>query len=152
MAIDDDIAFLERVPTIGPLGRAALRILAIGAETRHLNAGDVLFSAGETADGGYVVQAGRFSLQAAEGGNELTVGPGTLLGEVALFAETTRTATATALEPAAVLCISRPLFIRMLDSFPDAARKLRETLAGRLDLATREIAAVGALLDARQPK
>ena len=91
MAIDDDIAFLERVPTIGPLGRAALRILAIGAETRHLNAGDVLFSAGEAADGGYVVQAGRLSLQAAEDGNELTVGPGTLLGEVALFAETTRT-------------------------------------------------------------
>ena len=152
MAIDDDIAFLERVPTIGPLGRAALRILAIGAETRHLNAGDVLFSAGEVADGGYVVQAGRFSLQAAEDGNALTVGPGTLLGEVALFAETTRTATATALEPAAVLCISRPLFIRMLDSFPDAARKLRETFAGRLDQATREIVTVGAFLDAHEPK
>src|SRR5919201_1988529 len=153
MAIDDDIAFLERVPTIGPLGRAALRILAIGAETRHLNAGDVLFSAGEAADGGYVVQAGRFSLQAAEeDGNALTVGPGTLLGEGALFAETTRTGTATALEPAAVLCISRPLFIRMLDSFPDAARKLRATLAGRLDQATREIANVGAFLDAHEPK
>ena len=152
MAIDDDIAFLQRVPTIGPLGRAALRILAIGAETRHLNAGDVLFSAGEAADGGYVVHAGRFSLQGAEDGNELTVGPGTLLGEVALFAEAKRTATATALEPAAVLYISRPLFVRMLDSFPDAAHKLRETFAGRLDLATREITNVGTFLDAHEPK
>ena len=152
MAIDDDIAFLERVPTIGPLGRAALRILAIGAETRHLNEGDVLFSVGEAADGGYVVQAGRFSLQAAEDGKELIVGPRTLLGEVALFAETKRTATATALEPAAVLYISRPLFVRMLDSFPDAAHKLRETFAGRLDLATREITNVGTFLDAHEPK
>src|ERR1700747_3209369 len=136
MAIDDDIAFLQRVPTIGPLGRAALRILAIGAETRHLNEGDVLFSAGE----------------GAEDGTELTGGPGTLLGEVPLFAETKRTATATALEPAAMLYISRPLFVRMLDSFPDAAHKLRETFAGRLDLATREITNVGTFLDAHEPK
>ena len=40
----------------------------------------------------------------------------------------------------------------MLDSFPDAARKLCETFAGRLDLATREIANVGAFLDAHEPK
>ena len=82
----------------------------------------------------------------------MIVGPRTLPGEVALSAGTKRTATATALEPAAVLCIPRPLFIRMLDSFPDAGRKLRETFAGRLDLATREIANVGAFLDVHEPK
>jgi CRP-like cAMP-binding protein len=152
MAIDDDIAFLERVPTIGQLGRAALRILAIGAEARSLHPGEVLFSAGDQADGGYVIQAGRFSLSSAEDGKELTVGPCTLLGEVALFAETKRTATAKALEPASVLCIPRPLFVRMLDSFPDAARKLREIMARRVDRATREIANVGTFLDAHQPK
>jgi CRP-like cAMP-binding protein len=32
MTIEDDIAFFERVPTLGLLGRDALRILAIGAE------------------------------------------------------------------------------------------------------------------------
>ena len=152
MAIDDDIAFLERVPTIGQLGRAALRILAIGAETRSLQSGEVLFSAGEEADGGYVIQAGQFSLRSSEDGKEVTVGPCTLLGEVALFAEAKRTATAQALEPATVLCIPRPLFVRMLDSFPDAAQKLRETLAVRLDQVTREIVNVGVFLDARQPK
>ena len=47
MAIDDDIAFLERVPTLGLLGRPALRILAIGAETRRLDGGEVLFNAGD---------------------------------------------------------------------------------------------------------
>ena len=107
MAIDDDIAFLERVPTIGLLGRAALRILAIGAETRHLRDGEILFSAGDQADGGYVIQAGQFSLKASEDGNERTVGPHTLVGEVALFAESKRTATATALERATVLFIPR---------------------------------------------
>jgi CRP-like cAMP-binding protein len=152
MAIDDDIAFLERVPTLGLLGRPALRILAIGAETRHVGGGEVLFNAGDEAEGGFVVQAGRFHLSSSEDGRDLTVGPCTLLGEVALFAETRRPATAKALEPATVLSIPRPLFIRMLDSFPDAARKLREILAGRLDHATREIVNVRAFLDAHEPK
>ena len=35
MSIEDDIAFIERVPTLRMLGRTALRILAIGAESRY---------------------------------------------------------------------------------------------------------------------
>ena len=37
MTIEDDIAFFERVPTLSLLGRAALRILAIGAESRFVH-------------------------------------------------------------------------------------------------------------------
>ena len=151
MAIDDDITFLERVPTLSLLGRQALRILAIGAETRYIHSGEVLFKRGEEADGAYVIQDGRFKLSSNDG-NELTVGPCTLLGEVALFSETRRPATARALEPSTVLRIPRFLFVRMLDSFPEAARKLREILAGRLDQATREISNVRAVLDAHEPK
>ncbi len=152
MTIDDDIAFFERVPTLSLLGRQALRILAIGAESRYVHSGEALFNAGDEADGGFVIQEGRFNLASAEDGRELTVGPGTLLGEVALFAETTRPATATALEPSTVLCIPRPLFLKMLDSFPDAARKFREILAARFDQSVREIVNVRALLDAQEPK
>ena len=151
MAIDDDITFLERVPTLSLLGRQALRILAIGAETRYIHSGEVLFKRGDEADGAYVIQDGRFKLSSNDG-NELTVGPCTLLGEVALFSETRRPATARALEPSTVLLIPRFLFVRMLDSFPEAARKLREILAARLDQATREISNVRAVLDAHEPK
>jgi CRP-like cAMP-binding protein len=151
MAIDDDITFLERVPTLSLLGRQALRILAIGAETRYIHSGEVLFKRGDEADGAYVIQEGRFKLSSNDG-NELTVGPCTLLGEVALFSETRRPATARALEPSTVLRIPRFLFVRMLDSFPEAARKLREILAARLDQATREISNVRAVLDAHEPK
>src|SRR5262249_40848807 len=42
MTIEDDIAFFERVPTLSILGRQALRILAIGAETRYIHGGEVL--------------------------------------------------------------------------------------------------------------
>jgi CRP-like cAMP-binding protein len=150
MTIEDDIGFFERVPTLSLLGRQALRILAIGAETRYIHGGEVLFNAGDEADGGFVIQEGRFSLESSEDDRTITVGPFTLLGEVALFTETQRPATATALEPSTVLLIPRELFIKMLDSFPDAARKLREILARRLDTSAREIDNVRAVLDAHE--
>src|ERR1700760_3673758 len=105
MTIEDDIAFFERVPTLNLLGRDALRILAIGAESRYVHGGEVLFNAGENADAGFLVQEGTFSLapQQADEGQPITVGRGTLLGELALLTETTRPVTATALEPSTVL-------------------------------------------------
>ena len=42
MSLDDDIAFFEQVPTLAALGKQALRVLAIGAETKHLANGAVL--------------------------------------------------------------------------------------------------------------
>jgi CRP-like cAMP-binding protein len=154
MTIEDDISFFERVPTLSQLGRQALRILAIGAESRYIHGGEVLFSAGDEADGGFVIQEGRFSLSSDEfgEGRDVTVGPFTLLGEVALFTETRRPTTATALEPSTVMCIPRPLFLKMLESFPDAARSLRDILATRLDQSVREVSNVRAILDAHERK
>ena len=142
MSIDDDIAFLERIPLLGLLGRAALRVIAIGSETRHLRAGDVLFVAGETADAGYVIQEGSFSLlpdSATGAAQEIPARRGTLLGELALMTATARPATATALEPATVIRISRTLFLKMLDGYPDAARRLRDSMMVRADQAARDV-------------
>ena len=50
MSIDDDIAFLERVPMLAQLGESALRILAIGTESYSVNEGETLFAPGERAD------------------------------------------------------------------------------------------------------
>ncbi len=152
MTIEDDIAFLERVPTLNLLSRPALRILAIGAQSRYVHGGEILFNAGEEAEGGYVVQEGSFNLMpdSADEGKAVVVGPCTLLGEVALFTESQRSATATALEPSTVLLIPRPLVLKMLDSFPDSARKLRDALASRLDQSTQEICDVRAVLNSYQ--
>ncbi len=149
MGIEEDIASIERVPSLRMLGRTALRILAIGAETRSFAAGDVLFSAGETSDCGYIVQDGSFALQpAARGVREMIAGPGTLLGELALIAETKRPATATAREPSTVIRISRSLFLKMLEGYPEAAHILREQIARRAGAAVAEMADVRAKLDA----
>jgi CRP-like cAMP-binding protein len=152
MSIEDDIAIIERVPTLRALGREALRILAIGAESRYLRSGEVLFSAGETADCGYIVQEGSFRLESdmrSLGG--VNVGPSTLLGELALVAETRRPATATANESSTVIRISRSLFLKMLEGYPRAAHILRDQIAARAKQALTEISDVRAMLDTSGP-
>jgi CRP-like cAMP-binding protein len=145
MTIEDDIAFLEGIAFLRRLGTPALRILAIGAESFRVESGQVLFNAGEAADGAYIVQHGSFLLQAPRRA-AVVAGPRALLGESALLAETERSATATARENAVVMRISRAMFLKMLEGYPDAAARLREVIAARASEWARDIENVRAAL------
>jgi CRP-like cAMP-binding protein len=140
MTIEGDIAFLERVPILQRLGAGALRILAIGAENYTVQAGQMLFEAGEAADCAYIIEHGSFTLTPQRhGDSEAIAGPGTLLGEAALLSETLRPATAIAREDSTVLRISRAMFLKMLESFPEAAQRLRELIASRAEQWARDL-------------
>ena len=149
MSIEDDIRFLERVPTLSLLGQQALRIIAIGAETRYVHTGDPLFRAGERADCAYVVQEGSFKVTpgtADPARPEMVVGPGRILDELAFLVETTRLDSAHAQEPSTVIRIPRSLFLKMLDGFPDAAVRLREAMAARTERVSGELQRVAKAL------
>jgi len=130
MSIEDDIALLERVPTLRLLGSGSLRMLAIGSEQRNVGRGDRLFSAGDDADAGFIVQRGKFRIEDGFGA-ETVAGPGALLGELALIVAMQRPSSAIALEPSTVIRIARSLFQRVLESDPDAALRLRDEIAVR---------------------
>jgi len=151
MSLEDDIAFFEQVPTLAVLGKNALRVLAIGAETRSLPSGAVLFYAGELADGGYVIQQGSILLEPGTPteGEEITLGPGALIGELALLTDMVSPATAIAKEPTVLIRISRNLFKKMLEGYPASAKKLHDIMAGRLDDWTRELDSVRNSLEKR---
>jgi CRP-like cAMP-binding protein len=147
VTIEDDIAFLERVSVLRRLGAPALRILAIGCESYSVDAGQILFTAGEAADCAYVVQRGSFTLRTERPRDgELTAEAGALLGESALLSDTRRPATAAAREDSVVLRISRAMFLKMLESYPDAAQRLRELIAVRAEQWARELETVRAAL------
>jgi CRP-like cAMP-binding protein len=143
MTIEDDIAFLERIPSLRLLGRDALRILAIGAESRYIHEGISLFGEGEDADCAYVVQEGSFDLVAQKGQIPSSVaGPGTLIGETALFTDAKRTTAAVAREPSTVVRIPRQLFLKMLEGYPDAARRMRDAIASKVSQTAAELSRV----------
>ena len=145
MSIEDDVALLERVPTLHLLGATALRMLAIGSEQRHIARGEVLFNAGDEADAGFIVQRGALRIEDG-GGAEVIAGPGALIGELALVVAMQRPSTATALEQSSVIRIARSLFQRVLESDPAAARRLRDEFANRTSQIASDILMAGAKL------
>ena len=147
MTIEDDIAFLEGVPSLRLLGRDALRILAIGAESRYIHEGISLFGEGEDADSAYVVQEGSFDLVSEKNAIAPSVaGPGTLIGELALLVETKRPTAAVAREPSTVVRIPRQLFLKMLEGYPDAALRMRDAVAAQVNRTAGEFARVRSIL------
>jgi CRP-like cAMP-binding protein len=145
MSIEDDVALLERVPTLRLLGMTALRMLAIGSEQRDFRRGEVLFSVGDDADAGFIVQHGSFRI-ADDQGAETVAGVGTLIGELALVVAMPRPSTAIALEHATVIRVPRSLFQRVLESDPEAARRLRDAFANRTSQIASDILLAGAKL------
>jgi len=146
MSIDDDVALLECVPTLRLLGRESLRMLAIGSEQKEVPQGDFLFQQGDDADSGFVVARGSFRVYDGAGA-EMTVGPGALLGELALVVRMRRPSSATALEYATVIRISRGLFQRVLESDPSAARRLRDEFVNRTSQIASDILIAGGKLN-----
>jgi CRP-like cAMP-binding protein len=145
MSIEDDVALLERVPTLRLLGTASLRMLAIGSEQRIVERGDLLFNAGDDADAGFIVQRGAFRIDDGAGA-EMIAGPGALLGELALVVAMQRPSTAIAIEYSSVIRIARSLFQRVLESDPAAARRLRDEFASRTSQIASDILMAGAKL------
>ena len=145
MSIEDDVALLERVPTLRLLGAASLRMLAIGSEQRNFSYGDVLFNAGDEADAGYVVQRGSFRIEDGVSA-EIVAGPTALIGELALVVAMKRPSTAVALDNCSVIRIPRSLFQRVLESDPAAARRLRDEFATRTSQIASDILMAGAKL------
>jgi CRP-like cAMP-binding protein len=133
MALDQDIILFSGIGLFSNLDSDALRLIAFAAETRMVGSGDVLFREGHAADCGYVVIEGEFVLTDAGGlSSGRKVGPGTLLGEIALIVETTRPATATATTPSAVMRIPRTLFRRVLTEFPVAAQRVHAEFRAKM--------------------
>ncbi|TSJ64189.1 cyclic nucleotide-binding domain-containing protein [Starkeya sp. 3C] len=154
MSIEDDIAFLERVPTLTLIGREALRVIAISLEHYSVARGQALFREGDPADCAYVVHRGSFAITRADPalarrpGQAVQVGPTALLGEMALLTDTKRPATATALEDAEVMRIPRMVFLRTLEGYPDAARRLTRELSAQLGTTLAELDKVRQRLEA----
>jgi CRP-like cAMP-binding protein len=146
MALERDALLLRDVPILSAFDTEALRIIAFTADRRVWPAGMVLFRKGERSDGGHLVVSGDIDLDAADGRLPVRAGPGTLIGETAMFVETERPATATVVAKAETIRITRQLMSRILGEYPGTAELVRRTLAERLDAARQTLASVEARL------
>jgi len=133
MAIDDDIVLLKRLDFFQVFQTDQLRLILFAADSRILRPNEVLFSKGDVADEGYLLQSGLISLSSDASIPTEFVRPGMLIGEYALLAESERATNAVARETSRIIVFPRKLILRLLNEYPDAALALRQKLALRAD-------------------
>jgi len=144
MALDDDIRILSAVGLFEGFTQEQLRLLAFGAETTLLGADKKLYREEDIADSAYVVVAGRIVLY-REGGRDDHravvghVGPGAILGELALIADTKRLTSASAETDSQMLRLNRQMFRRILEEYPEVAVQLHHRITAELQKFLQEI-------------
>jgi CRP-like cAMP-binding protein len=130
MALKDDIALLRTVPLFSDMNDEQLRLIAFGAERVQVANTKTLFFEGDEADGAYIVAFGRLVLTSTDrtGAMHLVAqaGSGTLISELAMISNVERKFNATAAEDSEVLKITRVLFHRLLDEYPQVASKIQD--------------------------
>ncbi|MBD9389470.1 cyclic nucleotide-binding domain-containing protein [Agrobacterium sp. AGB01] len=137
MALMEDIRLLSQVPLFAGLSEDQLRLIAFGAERRRVSTGQLLFRENSPAECAFLVIKGLFELSnMGRGGKPVLAtrsGEGTLLSELALFTLCERKFTAVAAEDSEVIRITRTLFHRLVEEYPDVAdmviARIRDNLA-----------------------
>ena len=142
MALDDHIRIMSDVRLFEGLAVEQLRLLAFGAETIRLSEGRRLYREDDDADSAYIVTRGNVRLFREHEGQNVEVsvaGPGTVLGEMALIADTRRMTSAEAASDSEILRINRSMFRRILEEYPDTAERLRSQIIEDLQALIRRI-------------
>ncbi len=122
--------------TFGPLDLETLRELEAEIEWLTLRSGQDLFHQGDPADAAYIVASGRLraAVDSEDGGEQVLdeMGPGELVGEMALLTDGPRAATVYAVRDASLARLPSPGFARLIERHPRAMLPISRTIVDRL--------------------
>jgi predicted acylesterase/phospholipase RssA/CRP-like cAMP-binding protein len=130
-----DVGAISHAPLFRGVDGETLQRLAADAPTITLRGGDYLFRGGDAADRLYVVRTGRLRvLVEAEDGPRVVreLGPGDVLGELALLTGTPRSASARAVRDSELLSLHAARFDALIADDPGFSRALLRELARQL--------------------
>ncbi len=130
-----DTQFLKKVSWLEDLDERALQAIANSAVEQHYQPGQDIMRQGDTGVGAFIIRSGKVDIIQERDGKTstlATLGPGDVLGEMALLDEFPRSATARAVEPTTVLGLQRWHFKGILESHPQIALALLPVLSRRI--------------------
>lgn len=119
---------------------AILNLFQYVKDQLSFSAGQVIFSENDTGDLMYVVIDGEVEVT-YHGQLIETLGPGGLLGELAIIDHKTRSATATARTDCKLVAINQQRFLFMIEETPFFALEVMKVMAERLRRAREEVGA-----------
>ncbi|MDF3010607.1 MAG: Crp/Fnr family transcriptional regulator [Burkholderiales bacterium] len=142
MSLEQEVELIRQIPIFSKIQPAMQKLLVFSSERLNYNAGQVMFSAGDMGDAAYIVIEGFIEISVPTPGGPIVVnkiGRNDIIGEIAIYGDVPRTATATALTAVETLRISKELFIKVIRENPDAALELIRVLAARLANTTNQL-------------
>jgi CRP-like cAMP-binding protein len=152
MLLRDEVEMLRRVPIFSRIAPAKLKLLAFTSDRMTYHVGQNLFRQGDVGDAAYVVLSGTADIIVSSPAGEIKVADvevNSIVGEIAILCDVSRTATVRATSPLEVLRISKEHFLKLLSDFPEMAVEIMRVLADRLNHTTAELTAARA---AKQPQ
>ena len=133
---EEHARLLASVPLFLDLSKRELQRLSAATVMRDYAAGDELVRQDSPGVGLFVLVSGRVRVTARQEGGDVrelaVMGPGEVLGEMALLDELPRSATVTALEPTRALLLPFQDFRAALREDPDIGIKLLAVVSRRL--------------------
>lgn len=136
MSLQQEVDLLRKIPMFAKIEPAKLKLLAFTSERLSYSNGDVLFHQGEAGDAAFVIILGQAEVSIATDEGPLVVAELSdhdFVGEIAILCDVPRTATVTAVTDLEALRISKDLFFRMVQEFPEIAVEVMRELAHRLE-------------------
>jgi CRP-like cAMP-binding protein len=101
------------------------------ADDVEVEAGELLIDQGRVGQECFVIESGQAEVFVGEE-HLVTVGPGSMVGEMALIDRRPRTATVVATTPMALLAFDTKAFQKLLSEMPKAEERVHALLAARL--------------------
>jgi len=142
MSLEQEVELIRQFPIFSKIQPAMQKLLVFSSERLNYDAGQVMFNAGDMGDAAYIVIEGSIEISVPTPGGPIVVnklGRNDIIGEIAIFGDVPRTATAKALTPVETLKISKELFTKVIRENPDAALELIRVLAARLANTTNQL-------------
>jgi CRP-like cAMP-binding protein len=114
-----------------PAPEPVTALFRFASDTRAVAAGQTVFRAGDAGDLLYVVQQGEVELRVHDR-LVAVMGPGGILGEMALIDHRPRSATAIATVDSILVPVDETHFLRLVQQTPDFALHVMRVMADRL--------------------
>ena len=127
--------FLKRISWFEDLDERSLEAIERAAVEQSYKPGQEIVRQGDTGVGAFIIRSGKVDIVQDRDGKQTklaTLGPGEVIGEMALLDEFPRSASARAVEPTTALGIQRWHFRGILESHPQLALALLPILVRRI--------------------
>jgi CRP/FNR family cyclic AMP-dependent transcriptional regulator len=142
MSLNEEVDLLRQIPLFANIEPSKLKLLAFTSERVTYGPGQLLFQQGDMGDAAYIIMDGDAAVLIDTPDGPLTVatmGRNAIIGEIAILCDVPRTASVRAESTLVTLRISKDLFFRLVNEFPQMAVEIMRELARRLEKTTAQL-------------